>query len=106
MRRRPARRRDDAILVTDAARSRVEERDERRRRYLWSMAVRTICFILAVVLFDSWERWVALAASLVLPWVAVVFANAGPVRETQAPAFFTDGPDRGIEAPREQPPRG
>lgn len=91
--------RDEVVLVTDAARSRVEERDERVRRYLWSMGVRTLCFILAVTLLHGWEQWVAIAASLVLPWVAVIVANAGPVRpQRQQPAFFVPTPERAISS--------
>jgi hypothetical protein len=94
---------DDVVLVTDAARSRVEERDERVRRYLWSMAVRTLAFILAVWLLRGWEQWVAIAISLVLPWIAVTVANAGPKRQEQDPAFFVPPPNRGLGSAGEQP---
>jgi hypothetical protein len=40
------------------------------------MMVRTACFILAVVL-PSPYRWIALSGAVVLPYVAVVVANAG-----------------------------
>lgn len=86
------------VLVTDAARSRVEERDERVRRYLWSMAVRTLAFILAVWLLRGPVQWVAIVISLVLPWIAVTIANAGPKRQAQEPAFFVPPPKRGLGA--------
>ena len=41
--------------------------------------IRTACFILTVVL-PSPYRWVALFGAVILPYVAVVIANAG--RET------------------------
>jgi hypothetical protein len=47
------------------------------KRYLISMSVRTVCFILAVV-FDGWLRWTMAAGAIVLPYIAVVMANAGP----------------------------
>ena len=43
------------------------------------MMVRTACFILTVIL-PSPYRWIALFGAVVLPYVAVVVANAG--RET------------------------
>jgi hypothetical protein len=46
------------------------------------MGIRTACFLLAI-LASGPLRWVLIAASLVLPYVAVVAANAG--RERLAP---------------------
>lgn len=40
------------------------------------MSIRMVCFGAALVT-DGVLRWVLLAGSLVLPWVAVVLANAG-----------------------------
>lgn len=51
----------------------------RQRRYFISMMIRTVCFILAVLL-PSPYRWIALAGALTLPYIAVIAANAG--RET------------------------
>ena len=51
----------------------------RQRRYFISMMIRTVCFILTVLL-PSPYRWVALAGALTLPYIAVIAANAG--RET------------------------
>jgi hypothetical protein len=55
------------------------------------MAVRVVCLVLAIVLFGVGLRWVAafaVAGSLILPWVAVVAANAGPRRTMEQPALF------------------
>lgn len=49
---------------------------DRSRRYMWSMSIRMACFV-AALWVDGPLRWVLLAGSLVLPWVAVVVANAG-----------------------------
>lgn len=45
------------------------------RKYLISMIVRTLCFVLAVVLTGP-ARWVCVALAVLLPYVAVVIANA------------------------------
>ncbi len=50
------------------------------RRYLVSMIIRTACFVLAVVaiVLLHWTvvGWVLVVAAVVLPYVAVVMANA------------------------------
>jgi hypothetical protein len=79
----PRPRPDRPILVTTAGKSPGEERRERERRYLVTMGIRVACFILAIVLVAldlRWEAGIAVAASLILPWVAVIAANAGPKR--------------------------
>jgi hypothetical protein len=52
------------------------------------MSVRTVCFILAVV-FDGWLRWTMAAAAIVLPYVAVVMANAGPRKNVHTASRYT-----------------
>lgn len=56
-----------------------KDQSSRARKYFISMMIRTSCFILAVLL-PSPYRWIALFGAVVLPYVAVVVANAG--RET------------------------
>jgi Flp pilus assembly protein TadB len=82
---------DEPVLVTTARKSPRQEQRERERRYLITMGVRVVCFILAIVLFGVHLRWaaaVAVAGSLVLPWIAVVMANAGPRRTFESPALY------------------
>ena len=89
------------MLVTTAGRSPREEQRERERRYLVTMAVRVLCFILAIVFFGVGLRFLAafaVAGSLILPWVAVVAANAGPRRAVERPSLFHR------HAPRQLPP--
>lgn len=71
----PARRPPDTVRVTTAPVTRADEQAGRQRRYLISMAVRTACFIGAVVVGPGWLRWVLVAGACLLPYVAVVFAN-------------------------------
>lgn len=52
-----------------------EDHSARVRNYLVSMGIRTLCFLLAIVL-EGWARWTCVALAVVLPYVAVVLANA------------------------------
>ena len=82
---------DEPVLVTTAGKSPRQEQRERERRYLITMGARVVCFILAIVLFGVGLRWVAafaVAGSLILPWVAVVAANAGPRRVIEQPSLY------------------
>lgn len=65
----------DAQSVTSAPESRTEDQKRRLRHYLVTMTIRTVCFVLVVVV-DSWLRWVFAAAAVFLPFIAVVAANA------------------------------
>lgn len=67
------------FTITDAQRGLTPEQEGRARRYLISMALRTICFVGAVVT-TGWVRWALVAGAVVLPYVAVVIANAGKER--------------------------
>ena len=70
---------DGPIRITTASSSRHEDIAARQRRYVFSMAVRTACFV-AAILTEGWVRWVLVAAALILPYVAVVMANAASSR--------------------------
>lgn len=65
--------------ITGARRGLRDDVDSRTRRYLISMGIRTACFLLAVVT-DGWLRLVLIAATVLLPYFAVVFANSGRAR--------------------------
>jgi hypothetical protein len=70
------RNRDETVRITTAGSSPQEEIAGRQRRYVISMGIRTVCFVAAVLVGDGWLRWVLVAAALLLPYVAVVMANA------------------------------
>ncbi|MGA9746128.1 MAG: DUF3099 domain-containing protein [Nocardioides sp.] len=72
-----ARHEPEPVRITSATRSRSDDIAGRQRRYLISMTIRTICFLLAVVSMGHWFMWAFLAASFFLPTIAVVVANAG-----------------------------
>ncbi len=52
-----------------------DDHDARVRHYLISMSIRTVCFVLAFV-FHGYLRWICVGLAVVLPYIAVVAANA------------------------------
>lgn len=75
----------ESISITGAQVSLLEDQRARTRRYLISMAIRTVCFIGAIIA-SGWLRWTLVAAAVLLPYVAVIMANAGRKRTSPAPA--------------------
>lgn len=72
------------------------------------MGIRTTCFLLAII-FSGWPRWVLIAGAVLLPYVAVVVANAGrepspgppnTLMET-IPPQLDSGPERTAPEPTE-----
>ncbi|WP_338747720.1 DUF3099 domain-containing protein [Janibacter alittae] len=61
--------------VTTAPVTLHEEQAGRMRQYLWTMALRTACFI-GAFFFDGWLRWTCVALAVVLPYFAVVLVNS------------------------------
>lgn len=72
----------EIFTITEAQRGLSQEQTGRTRRYLVSMGIRTAC-VLAAIVVPGWPRWFLLAGAVVLPYVAVVMANAG--RENDDP---------------------
>jgi hypothetical protein len=66
-----------SVRITTAGTSAADDIAGRQRRYLISMAIRTACVIGAVAVGPGPFRWVLFAGAVLLPYVAVVFANAG-----------------------------
>ena len=67
----------DAVRITTASTSSADDIAARQRRYLLAMGFRTVCFVAAIFVTLTWARVVLIVAALVLPYVAVVMANAG-----------------------------
>lgn len=67
--------------ITSAPVPLSKDQSGRARRYFISMMIRTVCFILTVLL-PSPYRWFTLIGALFLPYISVIVANAG--RETIA----------------------
>lgn len=68
------------FAVTGLPSSLRDDQNVRMRRYLVSMIIRTACFVLAVVaiVLLHWTvvGWILVIAAVVLPYIAVVMANA------------------------------
>jgi hypothetical protein len=79
LRRHGARHGDEAVRITTAASSRNKDIAARQKRYLISMTLRSLCFVGAIIAALAHIGWlwpILIAAALVLPYVAVVLANA------------------------------
>jgi hypothetical protein len=72
----------EVFTITEANRSLSNEQAGRTRRYLISMGIRTAC-VLGAIVVPGWPRWLLIAGAVVLPYLAVVIANAG--RENDQP---------------------
>lgn len=83
----PRKREPEIHAITSAQSSLSEDQSGRQRRYLFSMGLRTLCFLLAVATPSPW-RWLFLLGAVGLPYFAVVLANGG--REAQkAPTMIS-----------------
>ncbi|WP_338777079.1 DUF3099 domain-containing protein [Streptomyces sp. DG1A-41] len=91
----------EVFRITGARAGLQEDVRGRQRRYVISMTVRTISVILAATLWNV-ERHVAIVAlvlGLVLPYIAVVIANAGRENAPSLPSTFVVPPVRPMIAP-------
>jgi hypothetical protein len=83
--------------ITGARKSLSEDVTYRQRRYAISMGIRTVCFVLAIFVHGP-LRFVLLFAALVLPYIAVVFANGGRGRASPFPPSAAANEQRAIES--------
>jgi len=81
---RTGKRHEPVYRVSGVRESRTEDVRGRQRRYGISMGIRTLCFV-GCVLTHGLLRIVLFVAALVLPYIAVVIANAGRSRSVDAP---------------------
>jgi hypothetical protein len=79
-----------AVRITGARSSLTEDVRGRQRRYMASMAVRTLCVILAIVLWSESRviAVIALVGGTLIPYLAVVYANAGRENAPGLPDSF------------------
>ncbi|SDK85383.1 DUF3099 domain-containing protein [Streptomyces indicus] len=91
----------EVFRITGARQSLADDVRGRQRRYVISMSIRTLSVILAAVLWNV-ERHVAivaLAAGMLLPYIAVVIANAGRENAPSLPSTFVPAPVRPVLPP-------
>ncbi|MGX5680471.1 DUF3099 domain-containing protein [Schumannella luteola] len=83
--------------ITTLGESPEEERNRRMTRYLIAMGIRTLCVILCFFV-QGWWLVLPILGAVVLPYVAVVIANAStrPTGGAVEPVQFSlPAPDRG-----------
>ncbi|MFI2433651.1 DUF3099 domain-containing protein [Streptomyces sp. NPDC018693] len=93
----------EVFRITGARQGLQEDVRGRQRRYVISMTIRTLSVVLAAVLWNV-ERHVAVVALVlgaVLPYIAVVIANAGRENVPSLPSTFVTAPT----PPMIMPPR-
>ncbi|GAA3795994.1 DUF3099 domain-containing protein [Streptomyces chiangmaiensis] len=91
----------EVFRITGARQGLAEDVRGRQRRYVISMSVRTVSVILAATLWNV-SRPVAVVALIlgaVLPYIAVVIANAGRENAPSLPSTFVSSPMRPMIAP-------
>lgn len=85
-------------MITSLAGSRAEDIRDRQRRYIAAMSFRVVCLVSAVLLFTGVLRLVAIVIAVIMPWLAVIFANQ-PRVAAPAPSLTVDEAkprDRGL----------
>jgi hypothetical protein len=102
-----ARGKPEPVRITSASRSHSEDLWAREKRYMVTMGIRTACFVLGVGFYLSpapkWICVVFIIGSLVLPYIAVVMANAGASADPDRSEPFDPHSDRqAIETGREE----
>lgn len=91
--------------ITGARQGLAEDVRGRQRRYVISMLIRTVSVVLTVVLWNVQRELaiVTLVLGGVLPYIAVVIANAGRERAPEMPSTLVAGPTRPTLGPPEPP---
>lgn len=95
----------EVFRITGARQGLAEDVRGRQRRYVISMSVRTVSWILAAVLWNV-ERHVAIVAlvlGILLPYISVVIANAGRENAPSLPSTFVPTPSRPVLPPGSGP---
>lgn len=96
------------VLITRAALSYEEQHRARVRKYLTLMFWRIPAFLGAALAYGIWHNGLVslaiLAASIPLPWMAVLIANDRPPRRAEEPRRFPDAPERTALFPRAERP--
>lgn len=82
--------------ITGAPAGLSEDVRSRQRKYVVSMSIRTVCFLLAIALWHVQIVLAVIALVLggVLPYIAVVIANAGRENVRDLPSAFVPPPAR------------
>ncbi|MFC7406916.1 DUF3099 domain-containing protein [Georgenia alba] len=90
--------RNEVVSITSAPRPLSQDVHDRTVRYLFSMGLRTACFLLMLVV-PGWWKVACVAAAVILPAVAVILANAGR-EKTEVPQSMVP-PEPGLPPERQ-----
>ena len=80
--------------ITTAPEPLTADMSRRESRYLIQMGVRVVCFLVAVLTWSHIPMWasiVLLVAAVVLPYTAVLLANAGRERNSDGASYLGPG---------------
>ncbi|MFC9985548.1 DUF3099 domain-containing protein [Microbacterium keratanolyticum] len=95
--------------LTSLPRAPRDEESARVRHYIVTMGIRVVCFILMVAVTPyGWYTWVFGIAAAVLPYFAVVIANAGSDNKeptAESPQMQLAPPSQEPVAPPAEQPR-
>jgi hypothetical protein len=90
---------DQVFSITSARSGHSDDLGSREKRYAISMGIRTLCFVGAIIAWQTiggWVPWLLLVGALVLPYTSVILANAG-VRKRGSGADLLANPPGTIE---------
>ena len=82
----------EVVKITSAPEPLTSDMSRRQSRYLIQMGIRVVCFLAAVLTWGKIPMAVSivlLVATVVLPYSAVLFANAGRERDDDSASFLT-----------------
>ena len=73
------------IRITTASTGAGADIASRQKRYIVTMGIRTLCFVAVAILAMShlgpgWLPWIFVIGAVILPYVAVVMANAASTK--------------------------
>lgn len=91
----------EVFRITGARQGLADDVRGRQRRYVISMSVRTVSVVLGAALWNV-ERHVAIVAlvlGILLPYIAVVIANAGRENVPSLPSSYISTPIRPMVEP-------
>jgi Flp pilus assembly protein TadB len=93
---------DTPIRITTASEGAGADIASRQKRYVITMGIRTLCFVAVALIAMShfgpgWLPWIFVIGAVVLPYVAVVMANAA---RTKSDGFdLVDGASQDKQLP-------
>lgn len=94
----------EVTSITAVPTSMAEDQGRRLRQYMAQMGLRIVLIMLAAFFVDGWLLWVCIAGAIVLPYTAVIFANAGRDRTTHEVAAVPPVPPTELPATPTAPP--